>query len=205
MKGERMGSTEQPLEFWLEELARYRTFVKPEHTIRGFFFKGFLESLRTLGDEALVSRCLEACGQERFVDFFSYPTDLMFPMLFTALPTLAERQGGAEAALRQMGRQASTDFLESVAGRAMLLLAQSPKPLISSLPAAFRVAMSYGSSQVEWLGPRKGRLRARGGFMPTPFHEGLVLKMLEAAGARGSQATARSEGALDIVCEFSWE
>jgi hypothetical protein len=29
--------------------------------------------------------------------------------------------------------------------------------------------------------------------------------MLEAAGARESQATARPAGALDIVCEFSWE
>jgi len=206
MTGERMGSSEQPLEFWLEELARRRTFVKPEHTIRGFFFKGILENLRTLGDEALVSRCLEACGQERFVDFFSYSTELLFPIFFTALPPLAERHGGAEAALRQIGRQASIDFLASVAGKAMLLLAQGrPQPLISSLPAAFRVAMSYGSSQVEWMGPRQGRLSTQFSFMPPPFHEGLVLKMLEAAGARGSQATARSEGELDIVCEFSWQ
>ncbi|WP_083682218.1 TIGR02265 family protein [Archangium sp. Cb G35] len=203
-----MGSTEKSMEFWLEDLARRRTFVKPEeHTIRGFFFNGVLENLRTLGDEALVRRCLEACGQERFMDFFSYSTDSMFLILSTALPTLAERHGGAEAALRQMGYQASTDFLASVAGRAMMLLAQgrSPKPLISSLPAAFRVAMSYGSVQVEWLGPRQGRINARGSFMSPPFIEGLLLKVLEAAGARGTQATARPSGALDIVCEFSWE
>ncbi|KFA92862.1 TIGR02265 family protein [Archangium violaceum] len=203
-----MGRTGQSVEFWLEDLARRRTFLKPEeHTIRGFFFNGVLENLRTLGDEALVGRCLEACGQERFMDFFSYSTDLMFLILSTALPTLAERHGGAEAALREIGRQASTDFLASVAGRAMLLLARgrSPKPLISSLPAAFRVAMSYGSAQVEWLGPRQGLLSAQGSFMSPPFIEGLVLKVLEAAGARGTQATARPTGALDIVCEFSWE
>lgn len=195
------------MEFWLAELARRRTFVKPEeHTIRGFFFKGILDNLRTLGDEAMVARCLEACGQERFMDFFSYSTDLMFPLLFTALPTLAERHGGAEAALRQMGRQSSIDFLASVAGRAMMLLAQgSPKPLLSSLPAAFRVAMSYGNSQVEWLGPRQGRLSSQFSLMPPPFMEGLVLQLLEAAGARGGRATARSVGDLDIVCEFSWE
>ncbi|WP_375771398.1 DUF2378 family protein [Archangium gephyra] len=206
MTEERTGRVERPMEFWLEDLARRRTFVKPEHTIRGFFFKGILENIQTLGDEALVRRCLEACGQESFVDFFSYSTDLLFPILFTALPTLAERHGGAEAALRQIGRQASTDFLASVAGRAMLLMSQGrPQSLINSLPAAFRVAMSYGSSQVEWLGPRAGRLSARGGFMPPPFHEGLLWKLLEAAGARGIQATARPEGDLDIVCEFSWE
>lgn len=203
-----MERTEQSMEFWLEDLARRRTYVKPEeHTIRGFFFNGALKNLRTLGDEALVRRCLEACGQDRFMDFFSYSTDSMFLILSTALPTLAERHGGAEAALRQMGRQASTDFLASVAGRAMMLLAQgrSPKPLLNSLPAAFRVAMSYGSVQVEWLGPRQGRINARGSFMSPPFIEGLLLKALEAAGARGTQATARPSGALDIVCEFSWE
>ncbi|WNG55461.1 DUF2378 family protein [Archangium gephyra] len=203
-----MGSTEQSMEFWLEDLARRRTYVKPEeHTIRGFFFNGVLKNLRTLGDEALVRRCLEVCGQDRFMDFFSYSTDLMFLILSTALPTLAERHGGAEAALRQMGHQASTDFLASVAGRAMMVLAQgrSPKPLISSLPAAFRVAMSYGSVQVEWLGPRQGRISAQGSFMSPPFIEGLLLKVLEAAGARGARATARPSGALDIVCEFSWE
>ena len=201
-----MGSTEQSTEFWLADLARRRSFVKPEeHTIRGFFFKGVLENLRKLGDEALVRRCLEACGQERFVDFFSYSMDLMFPILLTALPVLAERQGGAEAALRQMGRQSSIDFLSSVAGRAMLLLAHgSPKPLFTSLPAAFRVGMSYGSSQVEWLGPRQGRLLAQGGFMPPPFIEGMVLQMLETAGARRCQATASPVGELDILCEFSW-
>ncbi len=201
-----MGSGEQSLEFLLEDLARRRTFVKPEHTIRGFFFKGVLEKFRTLGDEALVRRCLEVCGQEQFVDFFSYSTDLMCLMMITALPTLAERHGGAEAALRQLGAQSSIDFLASAAGKAMMLLAQGrPRPLISSLPAALRVAMSYGSAQVEWLGPRKGRLSTQGGFMPPPFHEGLVLKLLETAGARGSQATARSTGDLDMVCEFSWE
>jgi uncharacterized protein (TIGR02265 family) len=206
MKGERMGSTEQPLEFWLEELARRRTFVKPEHTLRGFFFKGFLKSLRTLGDEALVRRCLEACGQERLVDFFSYPADLMFPILFTALPTLAERQGGAEAALREIGRQASTDFLESVAGRAMLLLEQGrPRPLLSAMPTGIRVAMSPGDAKVEWLGPRQGRLCAERAFMPAPFVEGLVLRVLEVARARGIQVAAHPTGGLDIVCEFSWE
>ncbi|MCY1075216.1 TIGR02265 family protein [Archangium lansingense] len=201
-----MGSIEQPLEFWLQDLARRRTFVKPEHTIRGFFFNGILENLRTLGDEALVARCREACSQERFLDFFSYSVELLFPIFFTALPTLAERHGGAEVALRQIGQRASIDFLASVAGRALLMLNQArPQSLINSMPAAFRVGMSFGSSQVEWTGPRGGRLHAQCSYMPPPFHEGMVRQMLEAARARGIQAAARSTGELDIVCEFSWE
>lgn len=201
-----MGSDEQPLEFWLQDLERRRAFVKPEHTMRGFFYKGMLENIRALGDEALVKRCLEACGQEHFVDFFSYSVEPLFPILFTALPTLAERHGGAEGALRQIGRQSSIDFLASVAGKAMLLLAQGrPRPLLSSLPAAFRVAMSYGAGKVEWLGPTRGRLSVECSFVPPPFQEGMVWQMLEAGRAQDIHVSARSTGELDIVCDFSWK
>jgi uncharacterized protein (TIGR02265 family) len=201
-----MSGGEQASDDWMKELTRRRSFVKPEHTMRGFFFKGMLESFRTLGDEALVRRCLEACGQERFVDFFSYSVQLLFPILFTALPTLAEKLGGTEAALRQIGRRASIDFLESAAGKAMLILAQGrPQPLLSSMPTAFRVSMNYGSSRVEWLGPTRGRLSMLGGFMPSPFHEGLVRQMLEAGRAQGIHVVARGEGDLDVVCDFSWD
>ena len=174
--------------------------------MRGFFFKGLLGNIQTLGDEVLVRRCLEACHQERFVDFFSYSVQLLFPILFTALPTLAERHGGAEAALRQIGRQASIDFLESVAGKAMLKLAQGrPQPLLSTMPAAFRVAMNYGSARLEWTGPKRGYARLEGSYMPTPFHEGMVWQMLETVRARGIQVVAHSTGDLDVVCDFSWE
>ncbi|HEX8820387.1 MAG TPA: TIGR02265 family protein [Archangium sp.] len=197
---------EQPLEFWLQDLERRRTFVKPEHTMRGFFFKGMLENLRTLGDEALVRRCQEACGQERFVDFFSYSVQLLFPILFTALPTLAERHGGAEAALQQIGRQAAIDFLESVTGKAMLKLTQGrPQPLLSIMPTAFRIAVNHGSSRLEWTGPTRGWIRMEGSFMPIPFHEGLVRQMLETARAQGIQVVTHSTGELEVVCDFSWE
>jgi uncharacterized protein (TIGR02265 family) len=174
--------------------------------MRGFFFKGLLESLRTLGDETLVRRCVEACGQERFVDFFSYPVQLLFPVMFTALPVLAERYGGGEAALRFMGRQASIDFLGSVSGKAMLLLAQgNPRLLISSMPTAFRVALSYGDGRVEWTGPTQGRLTMFHSFVPPPVNEGSVLQMIEAGRAQHIHVAAHAEGDLDVVCDFSWE
>ncbi len=200
-----MGSGEQPLEFWLQDLERRRSFAKPEHTMRGFFFKGMLESFRKMGDEELERRCLEACGQERFVDFFSYSVQLLFPMIFTALPTLAERFGGAEAALRYMGRQSSIDFLGSVSGKAMLLLAHGrPQTLINSMPTAIRIAMSHGDARVDWLGPTRGRLTMRYSFVPTPVHEGMVLQMLEATRAQDIQVAAHAVGDLDVVCDFSW-
>jgi uncharacterized protein (TIGR02265 family) len=201
-----MGNGERTLEFWLQDLERRRTFAKPEHTLRGFFFKGMLESFRTLGDEALVRRCVEACGQERFVDFFNYPVQLMFPLLFTALPVLAERYGGGEAALRYIGRQSSLDFLGSVSGKAMLLLAQgSPRLLLTSMPTAYRVAMSFGHAWLDWSGPTRGRLTMHHSFVPPPVHEGTVLQMLEAGRTQRTHAVAYAVGDLDVACDFSWE
>jgi uncharacterized protein (TIGR02265 family) len=200
-----MDGTEQPLEFWLQDLERRKTFAKPEHSMRGFFFKGLLENLRTLGDDALVRRCVETCGQEHFVDFFSYPVQLLFPILATALPPLAAKHGGTEAVLRRMGQRASADFLESVLGRAMLLLTQGrPQTLLNSLPGAFSVAMSHGSGRVEWTGPRQGRLHTTYSFVPPPFHEGMVQRLLEAVKARDIQVSGRATGELDVVCDFSW-
>jgi uncharacterized protein (TIGR02265 family) len=196
----------QTLEYWLGDLERRHALAKPEHSMRGFFFKGMLGSIRALGDEALVQRCLRACGQEHFTDFFSYSVQQLFPLLATALPTLAERQGGAEEALRQIGRQASRDFLESISGKAMLLLAQGrPKPLIASLPAAFRVALNFGNTRLVWTGPTRGTLSMDPSYMPPPFHEGMVRQMLESVRARSSHVAARVTGELSILCEFSWE
>jgi uncharacterized protein (TIGR02265 family) len=174
--------------------------------VRGFFFNGLLENLQNLGDEALMRRCLEACGQEHFLDFFSYPAQLLSTILLTALPPLAERCGGGEEALRQLGRQATQDFLASVAGRAMLLTAHGrPKPLLDSLPSGFRVALSFGNAELVWTGATRGSVRMHPSHMPPPFHEGMVRQMLEATGARGISVSAQDTGELVVTCEFSWE
>jgi uncharacterized protein (TIGR02265 family) len=187
-------------------LERRGALAKPEHSMRGFFFNGMLASLRALGDEALVRRCLQACGQEHFTDFFSYSVHLLLPLLTTALPTLAERQGGGEGALRQIGRRASLDFLGSITGKAMLMLAQGrPKPLIGSMPSAFRVALNFGNVGLVWTGPTRGQLTMEPSYMPPPFHEGMVRQMLEASRAQGIHVVSRATGALAITCEFAWE
>ena len=200
-----MGNGEQSLDYWMKDLERRRTFAKPEHTMRGFFFKGLLESFRKLGDEALVRSSLVACGQERFVDFFNYPVQLLFPILSTALPTLAESYEGTEGALRQLGRQASIDFVESAIGKAMLLLAQGrPNLMINSLPTAFRVAMNHVVGKMECMGSTRGRLTIQGTFMPSPFHEGMVRQLLEMGRARDIQVLLQATGDIDVVCDMSW-
>ena len=193
-----------PLEYWLQDLARREAFMKPEHTMRGFFFNGTLAYIRALGDEALARRCLEASGEERFVDFFNYPFQRMCPVLRTALPPLAERFGGA-GALREIGRRASQDFLASAAGRALLLLTQNrPRSLMSSLSAAFQLSVSFGRTELVWEGPTQGRLVQEQALLPPPFHEGAVRRLLEATTAQELHVSARDTGPLCVTCDFRW-
>ena len=202
---EREGGT-KPLEFWLEDLRRRGAFAKPEHTVRGMFFRGMLESFRALGNEALVRRCLEECGQERFVDFFSYSVHVQSQIFLTALPTLAERHGSGEAALRQIGRRSIVDFLGSVAGRAMLMMAHGrPRPMIDHMPTAYRVAVSFGEMKVVWTGARQGTLHIGMSFLPAPVYAGMLQGVLEASRAQGIHTLARETGESGIACDFSWE
>jgi uncharacterized protein (TIGR02265 family) len=195
----------KPLEYWLEDLERRRAFVKPGHTVRGMFFRGMLESFRALGQEALVRRCLQACGQERFLDFSTYPAEMQFQIILTALPVLAQHHGSAEAALHELGRWGVVDFLGSTPGKAMLMLTQGrPRPLIEHLPAAYRVAVNFGESQVLWTGAQQGTFLVTFTILPPPFHVGLLAGLFEAVRTPGLHVSGRATGALDVACDFSW-
>jgi uncharacterized protein (TIGR02265 family) len=205
MDNHESGGGTKPLEFWLQDLEQRRAFVQPEHTVRGMFFRGMLESFRGLGNEALVRRCLEACGQERFVDFFSYSVHIQTQIFLAALPFLAEHHGSGEAALWQVGRRNSTDFLGSVAGKAMLMMAHGrPRPMIDHMPTAYRVATSFGEMKVVWSGAQQGTLHVGLSFLPAPVYAGILHGVLEASGAQGIHTTARETGELNLACDFSW-
>ena len=196
----------QSLEYWLRELERRAALAAPGETARGMFFNGTLKTLEELGEEALAARCLRASGQEKFVDFFSYPIGLHVRMFALVLPMLAERYGDCEEGLRHLGRRATSSFLGSAAGRMMLLLAQrNPKMLLASLPAAFRVATNYGHLHIEWPEAKRGLLLVKHDYMPHLFHEGVVLGLLEAMGTPGVRVHGTPTGDLDSECEFTWE
>ncbi|MET0401995.1 MAG: TIGR02265 family protein [Cystobacter sp.] len=199
-------SSNLPLEFWLQDIARRGTFVTSEHTLRGIFFNGMLENLRRLGGDELAARCLAACGETHFVDFFSYPYQKMVSMLLTALPLFAERHGGCVSGLRELGRRASIDFMSSVPGKALLTMSQGqPHSLLNSLPAVFRVGMTFGGSHLVWSGPRQGTLHLHSSFLPPPFQEGMLEYMIQLTSARDIHVAARATGDLSISCDFSWE
>ncbi len=191
---------------WQADLERRYRSATPADTARGLFFNGMLSGLEVLGDKALVKRCLEASGQTRFVEFFNYPISLYLKMVSCALQSLEQRYGSGEEALRQIGVRATKSYLGTTLGRAFLLVsAGSPKSIVGALPSAYAVSTTFGERRVEWTSPWSGRLIGRRELLPYPFHEGVLLAMLEAAGAQNVRVRGRATTELDCECEFSWE
>jgi uncharacterized protein (TIGR02265 family) len=195
-----------PTSEWVADFERRLSLARPEDTVRGMFFNTALKAIESMGGEALAKRCAQSTGQESYVEFFSYPIELFLRLVLTALPELAERHGGCEEVLRLLGRRSAEVFMNSVAGRALRLLAQGDaRRLVGNLPGGFKVAASFGSHEVVWTGPKSGRFTLRRDFMPYPFHEGVLLSLIEQGKSQNAQAKCRSLGPLDCECEFSWE
>jgi uncharacterized protein (TIGR02265 family) len=196
----------QKADAWEQELARRSGLVAARDTVRGMFFNGTLEALRSLGHEPLVRRCVEESGEPRFLDFFSYPARMHYRMVSTALPTLAEEYGGAEEGLRHLGQQVARRVWRLGVGKVMLSLSPlGPRQLESALPMAYRTSVSFGEYAVRWTGPRSGCFTLRQGFMPYPFHEGMVKASLDLWGGRAVRVSGRQTGGLDSECDFWWQ
>lgn len=178
----------------------------PDKTCRGMFLKGILQVVRSFGDEAAVQRCLEAGGQPRITDFASYPMSSRLRMTYTAAEFLAPRTGGFDAALRLLGRQATADFMESLAGRTILALtARDIVKMVNSLPTAFGASVNYGTHTVEWTGPTSGRFFLDGDLMPEPTNSGIMEAVLDAGNVKGGKVRGRQLSLTQCECLFSWE
>ncbi len=191
---------------WTVGLERRLTLVTPVDTTRGMFFNGVLALVRQQGSAEGVKRCLAACDNQRFLDFFNYPAEQFLKLTWAAARVLEPELGGFEPALRVLGRQASVDFLGSAAGKALMLLGQGDvRRLMENLPSAYRVSVSYGQRTVEWTGPSSGRLLMERDFMPFAYHEGVLAGVLEAQGVVGVKVVGHQEGLMSSEYDFSWE
>lgn len=189
-----------------ENLARRLALSMPRDTVRGAFFLGVLEAVRAREGEAAVSRCLEAGGEPRFMDFFHYPLGAFMRMNAAAAYELAPGCGGWDGAQRLLGMRAAADLLASAAGKALLLLSRCETDrLVTNLPSAYRVAMNHGERAVHWEGLSRGRLIMRRDFMPCAFHEGLLRGVLEATRAQSVEVKGWRVDVLDSEYELSWE
>jgi uncharacterized protein (TIGR02265 family) len=191
---------------WSVDLAQRLTATRPEDTIRGLFMNGILEVLRTVKDEATAKRCLEASGVKKYVDFFSYPGTTNLKLTFAAAEALSSTYGSFEEALKQLGRRATADFLGSATGKTLrVLTGNRPTAMVNSIPGAYRASVSYGERAVTWTGPTSGRLSIHGDLMPWPFHEGVLLAVLEATDVRGARVHTHRRALLEGDYAFSWE
>jgi len=188
-----------------EDLESRLAMASSSDAARGMFLRSTVEAVRALGDESLARRCLEAGGEEKIVDFFVYPIATNLKMVFTAARMLEGRYGSVDAAMRQLGRRAAESFLSSTAGLALQLLSRGDaKRLVGNLPSTYRAAVSFGVRSVVWTGPTSGRLTMRREFMPYPFHEGLLLGVLEKSQARGVQVRGHQLSTLESDYDISW-
>ena len=188
-----------------EDLTRRLALAGPLDMTRGMFPRSTLEAVRVLGEEA-VRRCEQASGEERLVEFLTYPVGAHLRMVFVAARLLEARCGGFDPALRELGLRAARCFLESAAGIALQLVGGgSVKGLVGHLPSAWRAWVSFGARSVLWTGPTSGRLTMRREFMPHPFQEGVLLGVLDKAHARGARVRGCQLSTLESDYEVSWE
>lgn len=185
------------------ELERRRELATPADSVRGMFFRSVLEVMRELGDAHAVARCVEACGERRFVDFNCYPVSTFLRLLGTSARLLGSGYGNFEGALKALGRRGATDFFASSAGRPLgAMLQGNPKWMVDSLPMAYAVASANGGQcSVTWESPRRVRVLLERDFFPCAYVEGALTAALELLGARDPRVRSRSMGPL--CCEYS--
>jgi len=189
-----------------EDLARRLAMASPSDTSRGMFLRSTLDAVRCLGDESAVRDCQRAGGEDKLMDFFIYPVSANLRMLFSAARILEDRCGGLDEALRALGYRAADNFLSSAAGMALLLLANGDvKRLVDHLPSTYRASVSFGTRTMVWTGPTRGRLTMCHEFMPYPFHEGVLMGVLDRASARGVRVRGQQLSTLESEYEVSWE
>jgi uncharacterized protein (TIGR02265 family) len=191
---------------WIWELEQRAALATPQDTTRGLFFTSILDSVRALGDEAALARCLEVLGGQQFMTFFNYPIILLMRLTATAVRELGVRYGGPEEALRMLGRKATKDFMASAVGNAVRLMAgKDIKRFMCNVQTIYKMTASYGQRSVVWLGPKAGRLLIHRSFMPPPYHEGVLQETLKRMGAKGVKVECRQTAPLDSTYDFSWE
>lgn len=185
-----------------ERLAR----ATPADTLRGLLFNGALDLLRTSADEEAVRRCRLMLAQSRFFDFFNYSVFDFLRLAFNTAQYISMRQGGFEAALRQLGQRGMKDYLASMAGKAFVNFARDDaRRLLTSTPLLFHSLTSYGERSLEWLGPRSCRLVMKRDFMPVVYQEGALHTLVEVLPLKCVRVKGYTVGPLDSEYLISWQ
>ena len=156
-----------------QELKHRLSSIQESDTARGLLFNAILEVVRKLKGEAGVRHCLEAAGEPKFVDFFSYPLSKFVTLLYAAARLISAETGDFEGALRQLGQQTAANFLSSASGKMMMLLVQeNPKRLFNSVRSGLQVvATSTDQVTARMTGPASGLLTYKRDLLPRAHTE----------------------------------
>ncbi len=189
-----------------EEYLRQRLAqLTPSDMVRGIVLNGALTVVRQLEGEAAAQRCLEVTGETRFLDFFNYPTGAFLRLLHAAAQLLADRHGGYEGALRQLGQQSSRNFTASLSGKSLLVLSQGDlKRLINKLPEGFKVLVNAGESEVHWPEPTCGVLTLQRDMAPRAYTESGILALCSTFKRRELTVRSWQVGPLSNAYEIRW-
>lgn len=192
-------------EHWERDFARRISLAAPSDTARGVFCIGLLKAMEDLGGAETARRCLEASGEKNFVELFNYPIATYLRMVSTAVQLLAAKYGDIEEALRRIGRRAAADFRESSAGRAMgVMHGRDARRLLDCLPVVYRVALSFGMYELAWVAPAHAHFSVKRTFIPYPFHEGVLLELIEKTNVPQLKVRGQQVAPLDSEYEISW-
>jgi uncharacterized protein (TIGR02265 family) len=191
------------------EYERRMAHATPQDTARGLFFNGVKAAVISLGGETALQQCRTLLNdprfERRFIDFSSYPVADFLKMALAASRVLAPQLGGPENTQRRLGMQAMRDFLDSMAGRTLLLLSgDSPRRVMGNLVSGYRSAVSYGERSVTVQGENSARVTMKRDFMLPLYNEGVLLALLEAVHAKNPKVRARPITLLDCEYELSW-
>ena len=105
-----------------------------------------------------------------------------------------------------VGRQSLSRFLSSTTGRLLLKLSgREPRRLLTHAPMGYRMVSNFGQHTQEWKDPRNCHWLMREQVLPFPYHEGLLLELLDQGGARAAQVVGRQTTLLDGEYDISWE
>jgi uncharacterized protein (TIGR02265 family) len=188
-----------------QELEQRLVLSRPEDTLRGFFFTGALDVVRELNDPRALKRCIEAAGGSRFMAFFCYPVGVLNRLLYTAAWELSERHGGFDAAMRRLGQQVAPEYLESGAGRVLVMLAGGePRRMLNGFPSAWRTSIRHGECSVRWTGPVRGIVAIKGSTLPCEYLVGAVRGLFETTKVADVNATGRQVSLSETEVEVSW-
>lgn len=189
-----------------EDLNARLALIPPDDVVRGYFFNCILERIQRRGDTALLRRCLDTTGHDKFIAYFNYPMSAMLRLLYIAAEALKEEAGSFEKALEELGRGAAQDFMRHSVGKTLMLMAgRSPKRLADTMSAAYGTGWQHGRGTVSWPGPSQCTAYIHGNVVPAPYFEGIFREIFGATEAMGLKVEGRQVGLSETEYDISWD